>query len=236
MAHERDEQDETPQGLLARLVCVPDPRSRHGRRYPLSALLGIAVAAVLSAARTYTEVAEFAAELSQEQLAALGVPKWPWQTHIRAPGETALRRALQRLNVEALDRLVGTWLADQLPAEDASAVAVDGKTLRGAVGADGQRPHLLAALVHGHGAVLAQRRVAAKTSEIGAFAPLLDEVELAGRVVTADSLHTQRAHARYLVEQRQAAYLLVVKGNQAGMVAAIDRIPEQAFSPTALHR
>lgn len=89
-------------GLLARLAQVPDPRSRHGRRYPLPALLGVAVAAVLSGARTYTEVGEFAAELSQAQLAALGVPKRPWEARYQAPKETALRRLLQRLDVEAL--------------------------------------------------------------------------------------------------------------------------------------
>jgi hypothetical protein len=236
MDQEADEPGEEPEGLLARLAQVPDPRSRHGRRYPLQVLLGIAVAAVLSGAKTYTEVAEFAAELSQEQLAALGCIRRPWEARYQAPGETALRRALQRVDVEALDRLVGGWLAAQLPTADGSAVAVDGKSLRGAVGVDGRRVHLLAALVHGHGTVVAQRQVAAKTSEIGAFAPLLNAVELAGRVVTADSLHTQRAHARYLVQQRQAAYLLVVKGNQAGMVQAIDRLPEQAFSPTASDR
>jgi predicted transposase YbfD/YdcC len=87
--------------------------------------------------------------------------------------------------------------------------------------------------VHGQGVVVAQRQVDAKTSEISGFAPLLDRVDLAGRVVTADALHTQGAHARYLVERRQAAYLLVVKGNQPGLVQAIDQVPEQAFSPGA---
>jgi DDE_Tnp_1-associated/Transposase DDE domain len=223
-------------GLLALLARVPDPRSRHGRRYPLPALLGITVAAVLSGARTYTEVAEFAAELSQVQLAALGVPKRPWEAHHQAPTETALRRLLQRLDVEALDALVGEWLAGLLPAGDTAAVAVDGKTLRGAVDAHGRRPHLLAALVHGHGAVLAQRRVAAKSGEGAAFQPLLDQVDLTGRVVTADALHTTREHAHYLVDQRHAAYLLVVKGNQPGLVSAINQLDAQAFSPSASER
>jgi hypothetical protein len=191
-AHEPQEQGK---GLLARLALLPDPRSRHGRRYPLPALLGIAVAAVLSGARTYTEVAELAAELSQEQLAALGIRRRAWETRYQAPGETALRRLLQRLDVEAVDGLVGGWLAEQLPEGDRSAVAVDGKTIRGATGADGQRPHLLAALVHGHGVVVAQRQVAAKTNEISGFRPLLDQVDLAGRVVTADALCRCRDNA-----------------------------------------
>ena len=140
------------------------------------------------------------------------------------------------MDADALDEVVGGWLAEQLPDGDRSAVAVDGKTLRGATDTDGHRPHLLAALVHGHGSVVAQRQVDAKTSEISGFAPLLDQVDLAGRVVTVDALHTQGAHARYLVERRQAAYLLVVKGNQPGLVQAIDQLPEQAFSPGAPDR
>jgi len=57
----------------------------------------------------------------------------------------------------------------------------------------------------------------------------LDDVELAGRVVTADALHTQVAHATYLVAMRHAGYLLTVKDNQPGLAAAIDRLPLRRF-------
>jgi hypothetical protein len=39
-------------------------------------------------------------------------------------------------------------------------------------------------------------------------------LDLAGRVLTADALHTQHAHADWLVTQKHAAYLLIVKANQ----------------------
>src|SRR6266511_23294 len=130
-AHEPQEQGK---GLLARLAQLPDPRSRHGRRY---------------------------------RLAALGIRKRVWEARYQAPGETALRRLLQRLDVEAVDALVGGWLAEQLPEGDRAAVAVDGKTLRGARGADGQRPHLLAALLHRHGVVEPQRQGDHTRHEIG---------------------------------------------------------------------
>jgi predicted transposase YbfD/YdcC len=61
---------------------------------------------------------------------------------------------------------------------------------------------------------------------------LLEEVDLAGRVVTADALHCQRDHARDLVAERHADYLLVAKENQPGLVAAISQLPEQAFPPS----
>ena len=83
-------------------------------------------------------------------------------------------------------------------------IAVDGMTLRGSATAGQPGRHLLAALDHGHGVVLGQVDVEAKTNEIPMFATLLDRIELAGAVVTADALHAQRAHAGYLVGQRRA--------------------------------
>jgi hypothetical protein len=239
-----------PGGLLERLGALSDPRSGHGRRYGLAGVLAIAAAAVLGGARSYAAIAEFARELPQQTLARLGSWQRPYSTWWVAPSETTLRRVLQQVDADALDRVVGGWLAarqppgagapegdcDAVPREVPLAVAVDGKTLRGAVDADGQQVHLLAALAHGSGTVLAQRRVDAHTNEITGFQPLLDEVELAGKVVTADALHTQTEHARWLVADRQADYLFCVKGNQPSLEAAISRTPPAAFSPGAPNR
>jgi DDE_Tnp_1-associated/Transposase DDE domain len=232
------------EGLLDRLGELADPRDRRGVRHSLVSLLAIAVAAVGSGARSWTEIGEFARELSGEQLARLGARPSPYTGRYTPPDEATIRRALQRVDPQALDRLVGGWLnARQPPADtadgtaaDDQAVAVDGKTLRGAVDADGRRVHLLAALDQQQGTVLAQRRVDGKSNEITGFRPLLEEVDLEGAVVTADALHCQRAHARYLVGERHADYLFVVKENQPGLVAAISQLPEQAFSPSQRDR
>ena len=61
--------------------------------------------------------------------------------------------------------------------------------------------------------MLAQREVPAATNEIAEFQPLLAGLDLAGVVVTADALPTQRDHASFLVG-RGAEDLLVVKANQ----------------------
>jgi DDE family transposase len=235
------------EGLLDRLGELADPRDRRGVRHSFVSLLAIAVAAVGSGARSWTEVGEFARELTPEQLARLGARPSPYTGRRTPPDEATIRRALQRVDPRALDRLVGRWLGARQPpaadgtaaddrAVDGTAVAVDGKTLRGAVGADGRRVHLLAALHQQQGTVLAQRRVDGKTNEITGFQPLLDEVDLAGWVVTADALHCQRDHARYLVAERHADYLFVAKENQPGLVAAISQVPEQAFSPSERDR
>jgi hypothetical protein len=231
------------EGLLDRLGELADPRDRRGVRHSFVSLLAIAVAAVGSGARSWTEIGEFARELSGEQLARLQARPSPYTGRYTPPDEATIRRALQRVDPQALDRLVGGWLGARRPPADTAdgtaadeGVAVDGKTLRGAVDTDGRRVHLLAALHQQQGTVLAQRRVDGKSNEITGFQPLLDEVDLAGRVVTADALHCQRDHARYLVAERHADYLFVAKENQPGLVAAISQLPEQAFSPSERDR
>ncbi|MGH9066826.1 MAG: transposase, partial [Acidimicrobiales bacterium] len=78
---------------------------------------------------------------------------------------------------------------------------------------DGRGVHLFAAMVHREGAVIAQRDVGHKDNEITEFGPLLAGLDLENKVVTADAMHAQRAHATFLTE-RGADYLFTVKANQ----------------------
>jgi predicted transposase YbfD/YdcC len=104
---------------------------------------------------------------------------------------------------------------------------VDGKSLRGAARAKDRKIHLLAALEHTTGLVLAQLDVGQKTNEITCFQPLLDTVaDLAGVVVTSDAMHTQREHADYLLG-RAARYIVIVKGNQKKLRRQLKSLPWQ---------
>jgi predicted transposase YbfD/YdcC len=219
------------EGLLDRLGELADPRDRRGVRHSFVSLLAIAVAAVGSGARSWTEIGEFARELTPEQLARLGARPSPYTGRYTPPDEATIRRALQRVDPQALDRLVGGWLgARQPPADTADGtaadegVAVDGKTLRGAVDTDGHRVHLLAAFHQQQGMVLAQRRVDGKTNEITQFRPLLDRLDLTDTMVTADALHTHGDAAEFLVTVKQAHYLFVVKANQPTLLDRCARL------------
>jgi predicted transposase YbfD/YdcC len=67
---------------------------------------------------------------------------------------------------------------------------------------------------HSTRAVLAQRQVDGAPGEVPAFAPLLEGLDLARAVITADALHTHADAAEFLVSQKQAHYLFIVKANQ----------------------
>ncbi|MCX5408679.1 hypothetical protein OHA37_33090 [Streptomyces sp. NBC_00335] len=94
-------------------------------------------------------------------LQQVGVRPDPLSPRRVLPAETAVRRLLAHVDGDALDRAVGSWLAERWPKTTGAAgmrgLAVDGKSLRGAVKGRGRKIHLLAALEHTTGLVLAQR-------------------------------------------------------------------------------
>jgi predicted transposase YbfD/YdcC len=203
--------------LLAYLATVNDPRSPAGRRHPLVAILAMAAAAVLTGARSMTAIAEWAEDAPQPVRAALGARR-DAPDHWVVPSEATIRRALARLDAAALATAVGTWLADRDPPRRRRAVAVDGKTLRGAR-SGGRQVHLLAVMEHATRAVLAQREVNGAPGEVPAFQPLLADLELTRVVVTADALQTHRDAAKFLVEAKHAHYLFTVKANRPALLA-----------------
>ncbi len=104
------------------------------------------------------------------------------------------------------------------------AVAVDGKSCRGARRGDGTRVHLLGAAEHG-GRLLDHVEVDVKHNETSHFTELLGPLDLNGAVVTSDALHTVRANLDWLVSQKNAHYIAVVKQNQPLLHAQVTALP-----------
>jgi len=218
--------------LLEHLAQLADPRQRRGRRHALGTVLAVAACAVLAGATSLAAIAEWAADAPGPVLAALGVRRHPLTGAWRPPAEATVRRVLACVDPDALDRAIGAWLAGQLPPtrpppapHPRRAVAVDGKTLRGSGHHPRSPVHLLAVMDHTSRAVLAQADVEATTNEIARFRPLLEGLDLADTVVTADALHTQREHADWLVTAKHAAYVLIVKANQPTLHHQLQRLP-----------
>jgi predicted transposase YbfD/YdcC len=198
--------------LAVAFASVPDPRRRQGRRYPLPFLLCALVLALLCNCDTLEAVGQWCAE--QRDLLAAHFPAQRFHT----PTGSLYRRLLPRLSVAHLEAALAVWVRGSLAAEADEAVALDGKTVRGAGTAEQVAPHLLSASTHTSGETLVQVRVAEKTNEVPVARQILPVLPLAGRVVTADALHTCAETAQALLAQG-ADYLLVVKGNQPTLYA-----------------
>jgi hypothetical protein len=203
-----------PLSLLEALADVPDPRSRHGRRHPLLALLSLTVLAMLRGCKGPTAIAQFGRDHGSALAHALGFRRG------KTPAPSCLSDLYSALDAAAFEAALSRWIASRLPppaeGADPQAVSLDGKALRGS--RDGEAPghHLVSAYAHEHQAVLAQIRVEAKTNEHKAALGLLGILPVQGRVVLGDALFCQRDLCATIVAQG-GDYLFTVKGNQLGL-------------------
>jgi predicted transposase YbfD/YdcC len=209
---EREEDASPTPALIAVFAGIPDPRRRQGQRYPLPFLLCALVLALLCNCDTLEAVGQWCAE--HRTLLAAQFPAQRFHT----PTGSLYRRLLPRLSVAHLEAALARWVRGSLSAASDEALAFDGKTVRGAGTADALAPHLLSVSTHCTQETLLQARVAEKTNEIPIARDLLPTLPLAGRVVTADALHTCAQTAQAILAQ-DAAYLLVIKGNQPTLYA-----------------
>jgi len=200
------------------LASVPDHRRPAGKRYPLASLLLIALAAMLAGRRDQLGIVRWGRRLKRETLTAIGIDR------DRVPAPSVWCELFQALDVGALERAFGGWVAGE--AAVSGHVAIDGKRLRGSATATAPGTHLLAAFSASLQGVIGQLRVAPETNEITAALELLKTLPLKGVTITGDAIFTQRAICQAIIDGG-GDYFFTVKGNQPALKADI----EQAFRP-----
>lgn len=204
------------------LAAVPDPRDRRGRRYPLRALLAIAILATAAGMRGYAGFATWARTAPEEVLAQLGI-------RFRRPSEKTFRAVFARMDPDDLNCRLGAYFtahATRLDPAGLVPIALDGKTLRGALRTKATATHLVSVFAHRAQLVLHQRAVSQKSNEIPCVQALLKLLSRRVRwLVTVDAMHTQTATAKLICTTLKSHYLMIVKSNQAKLLARITALP-----------
>jgi len=214
-----------PDSLLAHLAQVPDPRSLHGRRFPLLALLASACAAVLCGQLSFAAIAQWTRNQPSHFLRALGFFRHP-------PTDGTFRYLFSLLDLDAFEAALSGWVARLIPASPdvLRPTPLDGKTLKGSEDKLKGAVHLLSLLDGPTGGVLKQQAVDHKTNEHKAAFALLEGMVLHGRVVTADAMFCHRDFAQE-IRELGGHYFFVVKDNQEQLKRDIEAAFEPAFSP-----
>jgi len=208
-----------PRPLVEVFVAIPDFRQSRGKRHALSAIFALACCAMLCGARSYSAIAEWGRNYGIRIARALGF------TH-DTPCAATLHTIFRHIDRDEFEAYLGVWadsvVESQAPAAEppGTAVALDGKTLRGSKKQGAPGMHLLSALAHHVGVTLAQHAVDDKTNEITAVETLLQGLVLEGRVMTMDALLTQRQVAQTIVD-KGGDYVMIVKENQPQLHADI---------------
>ena len=177
--------------LLEILREIPDHRRAEGKRFDLATVLLYSILAMVAGANSYRQMHEFIRIHRQLLNGAFGL-------EMRySPSYTGLRLILRGVDPAALEtafRRHASAIAAPPATEGLTAIAVDGKTLRGSFDAfcDRKAAHMMSALRQADQIVLAHLMVEAKSNEIPAAPELIEALGLTGCVFTLDAEHCQK--------------------------------------------
>ena len=205
--------------VYERLLKLTDVRKARGKLYRLETVLVIIVMAKLCGEDTPTAMADWAQNYREQLVELLQLPRPNMPSH-----HTVRRILAQGVYLEEIERVVGEY---NQAGEHGEVYALDGKAVRGMRKKDEEGgDYLLSVYDVTQGKVLSQLEVGRKENEITKAPAALKLVEITGKVVTGDALHTQKRLSAQILEQG-ADYVFPVKENQLRLYQNI----QQLFAP-----
>lgn len=204
--------------LYGRFHHISDPRGAKGKQYSLVTLLVVIFLAKLTGKDKPDEIADWAKNHAGELAELLELKRQ------QMPSHSTIRRVFHTILEETeFDRMAQAY-NQQEQTGSGKVLSMDGKALRGTRIADQERSdQVLSVYDVQDQLVVAQAAVDTKENEIVAAPRVLEQVAIAGKVITGDALHTQRAISEMIVK-RGGHYLWPVKTNQPRLHEDIERL------------
>nr|WP_307849273.1 transposase family protein [Micromonospora sp. U56] len=217
-------------GLLQVLAQVPDPRDRRGRIHPLPGLLAVAVAAVASGQSRVVEITEWAADLPDAVWDRLGAARDRFTGARRVPDDSTLGRVLAGIDADALDAAMCRWLISRAGSGGSGrwVIAVDGKKMaRPCMAAVRLAPRSICSppWITATGSFSPRATSMGKRTRSPGSRPCWTPSTWPGRSSRRTHCIPRREHARWLIEDKKAGYVFVVKRNQPRLYRQVKTLP-----------
>jgi hypothetical protein len=146
---------------------LTDPRVQRNREHLLEEILLISIAAVLSGAESWNDIADYGEDKQEWLQTFLSLPSG-------IPSHDTFNRFFAALDPEEMEKGFVDWVSSVARLTAGEVVAIDGKTLCGTrEQGKKQLVHMVSAWAEGNGLVLGQRKVDDKSNEITAIPKLL---------------------------------------------------------------
>jgi predicted transposase YbfD/YdcC len=192
--------------VYARLGKLTDTRKNKGKRYSLTTLLMIIIMAKLCGEDTVMGIADWARNRKTELVEILGLKRSTMPNH-----NTYRRLLAYVVYQEEIERMVGEH--NQQGAHG-KIYALDGKAIRGVRKKDeAASEYVLSIYDVQQGKVMSQVEVGRKENEINKAPEALKLVNIYGKVLTGDAMHTQKRLSTQVLEG-QGDFVFPVKENQ----------------------
>src|SRR5713226_4343601 len=221
---------------------VKDPRRKQGKRFSITSIVLLALAAMLSNHLSELAIAQWGAGQSEEIKKTLGFEKGV------TPHQTTIQRLFRRVSAEELETAFRRIFLHSVNTDQEQrggcAVAIDGKAQRGRLKFEEENSypvHAVSLVDHQTGIVLTQGHVEKtdvetksqqkttskltaekekdeqeekkQKSELAVACRLIQHIDWKGKVLTGDALYCQRCLCSAL-RLAGGDYLFLVKGNQ----------------------
>lgn len=203
--------------LFEHFSIIKDPRQIWKVNHTLSDILLVTVCGVIAGCEGWEEIEDF------------GIDHLDWlkkygDFHHGIPVHDTIARVISQINPKQFQRCFIDWMASCHDKTAGEIIAIDGKTVRGSYDKSARRGaiHMVSAFSAANEVSLGQVKTEEKSNEITAIPELLKLLEIKGCLVTLDAMGCQREIAQAIVE-READYLLAVKGNQKRLKAAFEK-------------
>ena len=194
---------------------LPDERQQYKVRYPLLDIVLITIVGVICGADGWEAIEE----VGKNKLKLL---KKYGDFHYGVPVHDTIARIMSAIEPSQLQDCFISWMKEAEMNTQGDIIAVDGKTVRRSHNKKEKLSaiHMVSAFAAENGVVLGQVKTDVKSNEITAIPALLSKLDIQGAVVTIDAMGCQKAIAKKII-QKEADYVLAVKGNQGHLSGAI---------------
>ncbi len=202
--------------LISQLSIISDPRQAWKVGHKLTDILFLTICAVIAGAEGWGEIEDF----GHERLDWL---KQYGDFEEGIPSNDTIARVVSTISPKRFQKCFIDWMNACHKVSQGDVIAIDGKTLRRSNDKGKKRGaiHMISAFSAANNVVLGQLKTEEKSNEITAIPELLKLLEIKGCLVTLDAMGCQRDIAQAIVE-KEADYLLAVKGNQGKLEKAFD--------------
>src|SRR3954467_12128566 len=184
------------EALITEFEAIEDPRDPRKVEHRLVDILVIAVCAVIAAAESFEDMADYGRCKEAWLRGFLALPNG-------IPSHDTFRRVFTLIDPDAFERVFLGWVRSvfRLGEDGPRQVAIDGKTVRRSFDRKhGRSPlHLVSAYATEGGLVLAQRAAEEKRGGLPVLPELLDGLDLRGCLASLDALACQPAIARHVL-------------------------------------
>lgn len=187
---------------------IVDPRRPQGTRHSLPIILLLAILALCSGHTSYQAMEEWVRNyqyLLEKKLFFLS-------GHM--PDAATFHRVFSRLDTEAFEAVLGSWLQSIIPSTEGEGIALDGKTI------SGTGVHVVAAFTHTFQSVLFEMGTDIKGKELVVGPQVIEKISVQDHIVTGDAMFAQRKICEQITK-RGGGYVFTVKGNQGTLEESI---------------